>query len=127
MKRRTKWIMAACILVVILASVLVFAGVPPYEVVDISATTNCVAITASSAQYSISYPGYWYVIQATDNDAYLLSGTDPTAAATAGNFGWIAGDHAPVMMRIKGPKVAVIGKAAGGFVCFLRQKNTGPL
>ena len=52
---------------------------------DDDATANCIALTNSSQQYTISDVRFSsYEICAYNNDAYVLAGSDPTATTSIG-------------------------------------------
>jgi len=103
---------------------LAMAGPPPYERAVDDAVGNCVAITASSVQYTLptAYRGGWFYIVAVGGDAYLLGGTNPTVNNAVGYFSMMAPDGSPLLVRLSSAKIAVKGSSAAGFICFIPQK-----
>lgn len=91
----------------------------PTGLADDDNTGNCVAITASSVQYTLPAAG-WFAVTAVNNAAYLLSGANPSIGSiAAGNFSMVVPDSATIYLRLTGPKVAVIGASAAGYICFV--------
>lgn len=121
-----KLLLVVGLVVLAITAAVAFAGPPPYEKAADSLTANCVAITASSVQLTLPRSGDWYYVIAEGNTAYLLGGSNPTATTSIGGFSIHAPDSAPLLMRLVGPKVAVIGTSAAGKICFIRQIGTGP-
>jgi len=116
----------AMLIAIAIIGVYALAGPAPYEKTVDDTVAQCVAITASSVQYTIptAVRGQWFYLVAVDNTAYLLGGSNPTATTAVGGFAISVPDSAPIMMRLSSAKIAVIGKSAAGTICFIPQKVT---
>jgi len=95
----------------------------PWAKLDDDATGNCVAITAGSVNFNIPTVGDWYTMQAVGNTAYVACGAAPTAGTTIGNFSIMVPSGGKVSGPLTGPKCAVIGTVATGFLCFLHRNS----
>ena len=94
---------------------------PSWMAIDDDAAANCVAITASSAQFTLPTATDFFRVCAWGNTAYVLCGASPTATTTVTTgFSFLVGDGQCHDLRIESAKCAVISTATTGSLCFMR-------
>lgn len=119
-------------LVILAVSGIVLAGnYPVFPRASDQSITNCVALSETSAQYTLPRMGDYYYVESLGNTAFLLSGANPTAtAAINGHFAFVADGAILGPIRLSGAKVAYIGDVGAGTigqVCFIWLKDSnGP-
>ena len=85
--------------------------------------TDCVAITASDVDKTLSAISDSFLIRAHGNTAYITcAAAAPAVTTTVGGYAFQVDAGQTLAVNIKFPVCAVIGTAAAGTVCFLPVK-----
>ena len=112
------------ILIAVFALAVYAADYPLFPKSIDSDTTNCKALSETSAQYTLPRAGTYYYVLARGNTAYILGGSNPTAtAAVNGHFAAISDGAILGPIRFTSAKIAYIGDTGAGTageVCFIR-------
>lgn len=124
----SKKIIGYCLagLLLLVCAVVALADYPVFPKSAIATPAQCVAITASSVQYTLPSVSIYYYIKVKGNDVYLKEGSNPTVTATVVTGHGIALSDGDLWgpIRLTGPKVAVIGDTAAGEICFVPLYQT---
>ena len=87
---------------------------------DDDLVTGSIALSNSSAQYTLPFVQDAYVVCSYGNDAYVECGTNPTVTTSAGGYTFRVPSGACLgPMVLAGPKCAHIASTATGHVVFM--------
>ncbi len=83
-------------------------------------TAGSIALTASSADFTLPHAGGAYVVCAIGNTAYIECGSSPTVAIAADGFTFVVAEGSCIgPMRLAGTKCAAIAATAAGYINYL--------
>ena len=93
---------------------------PAIPTLDDDYTAGSIALTATSAQFTLPTAGGAYVVCAVGNTAYVECGSDPTVVIAADGFTFVVSEGSCVgPMRLAGTKCAAKAATTAGYINYL--------